>query len=180
MQKLRVFCLVLVSLLAISPAGAVLAQDGTKYALSMTPADGLYSTIMMAGRSKDIRVDLENTGDEAVTKIAIKSELPVGWTVKFDPPRMATLAAFDSKRIYASVLAPESSTTGDYFVTLWAEGEQTSTEKIKIRVTLKRAEMIESVEARAVHPAVDAVAGSDFVFEIQFKYTAQIAISRHV
>ena len=146
MQKLRIICLVLVSLLAISPAGTVFAQDGQEYALTLTPSDGLYSTIMMAGRDKDIRVDLENIGEEAVTKIALKGEVPDGWTLKFDPPRMAILEAFDSERIYASVSAPEDFATGDYFVTLWAEGEQASTEKIKIRVTLKRQEREESVE----------------------------------
>ncbi len=173
MQKLRIICLVLLSLLAISPVGTVLAQDGTEYALSMTPADGLYSTIMMAGREKDIRVDLENIGDEAVTKIALKSEVPEGWTIKFDPPRMASLEAFASQRIYASVLAPENFTTGDYFVTIWAEGDQASTEKIEIRVTLKRQETTELIEVRPIHPTVEAIAGSDFVFEIEFKYVAE-------
>ncbi len=174
MQKLRIICLVLVSLLAISPVGAVFAQEEPEYALTLTPADGVYSTIMMAGRDKDIRVDLENVGDEAVTKIAFNGELPVGWTVTFDPPRMPTLAAFDSERIYASVSAPEDIATGDYFVTLWAEGDQASTEKIEIRVTVKRVEREETVEVRAIHPSVEAVAGSDFVFEIQFKYVGEM------
>jgi len=170
MQKLRILCLVLVSLLALSPAGAVLAQGGTEYALSLTPADGLYSTIMVAGRDKDIRVDLENIGDEAVTKIAIKSEIPEGWTIKYDPPRMASLDAFGSQRIYATVLAPEGTEAGDYFVTLWAESDQASTEKVEIRVMVNRPVTTESVEVRAIHPTVEAIAGSDFVFEVEFKY----------
>ncbi len=174
MQKLRIICLVLVSLLAISPAGAVFAQEEPEYALTMTPADGVYSTIMIAGRDKDIRVDLENIGDEAVTKIALNGELPDGWTVTFDPPRMPTLAAFDSERIYASVLAPEDILTGDYLVTLWAEGDQASTEKIEIRVTVRRVEREQTVEVRAIHPSVEAVAGSDFVFEIEFKYVGDM------
>ncbi|MEE9365138.1 MAG: NEW3 domain-containing protein [Dehalococcoidales bacterium] len=174
MQKLRIFCLVLVSLLAISPAGAVFAQEEPEYALTMTPADGLYSTIMIAGRDKDIRVDLENIGDEAVTKIALNGELPAGWTIKFDPPRMATLAAFDSERIYASVSAPEDTLTGDYFVTLWAEGDQASTEKIEIRVTVRRGETAQTIEVRAIHPSVEAVAGNEFVFEIEFRYVGQM------
>ncbi len=174
MQKLRIFCLLLVSLLAISPVGAVFAQEEPEYALTMTPADGVYSTIMIAGRDKDIRVDLENIGDEAVTKIAFNSEVPVGWTLTFDPPRMATLESFDSERIYASVLAPEDTGTGDYFVTLWAEGAQASTEKIEIRVTVRRAEREQTIEVRAIHPSVEAIAGSDFVFEIQFKYVGDM------
>jgi uncharacterized membrane protein len=174
MQKLRIICLALVSLLAISPVGAVFAQEEPEYALTMTPADGVYSTIMIAGRDKDIRVDLENIGDEAVTKIALNGELPDGWTVTFDPPRMSTLAAFDSERIYASVAAPEDIPTGDYLVTLWAEGDQASTEKIEIRVTVRRPEKAEGIEVRAIHPSVEAVAGSDFVFEIEFKYVADM------
>jgi len=172
MQKLRIICLLIVSLLAVSPVGAVFAQEEPQYALKLTPADGIYSTVMVAGREKDIRVDLENIGDEAVTKIAIQAELPAGWTVKFDPPRMATLAAFDSERIYASVLVPEGFETGDYFVTLWAESDQASTEKVEMRVTVRRPETGESIEVRAIHPTVDAVAGNDFVYEIEFKYVA--------
>ncbi len=174
MQKLRIFCLLLVSLLAISPAGAVFAQEETEYVLTMTPADGVYSTIMVAGREKDIRVDLENIGDNAVTRIAINGEVPDGWRVTFDPPRMASLEPFDSERIYASVLAPEDTDPGDYFVKLWADGEQTSTEVIEIRVTVRRMETEQSIEVRAIHPRVEAVAGNDFVFEIEFKYVGQM------
>ena len=185
MQKLRIICLVLVSLLAISPVGAVFAQgeeepptpelimeEEPQYALKLTPADNVYSTIMVAGREKDIRVDLENVGDEVVTKIDFKSEIPEGWTIKYEPPRMASLGVYDSERIYASVLAPEDFAEGDYFVTIWAEGEQASTEKVEIRVTVKHLEKAESIEVRAIHPSVEAIAGNDFVFEVEFKYTA--------
>jgi uncharacterized membrane protein len=187
MQKLRIICLVLVSLMAISPVGAVFAQEEEEsptpvlimeeepqYALTLKPADGVYSTIMLAGREKDIRVDLENIGDEAVTKVAVMSELPDGWTVNYDPARMPTLEAFDSERIYASVTSPEGTVPGDYFVTLWVESDQASTEKIEIRVTVKVLERVETIAVRAVHPAVEAIAGSDFVFEVEFKYTGEI------
>jgi len=174
MQKMRIFCLLLVSLLAISPVGAVFAQEEPQYVLSLTPSDGVYSTNMVAGRDRDIRVDLENIGEEAVTKIAIKSEIPDGWTVKYDPPRIASLAAYDNERIYATVNAPEDTVTGDYFVKLWAEGDQASTEKVEIRVTVKVLEREETIEVRAVHPSIEAIAGSDFVFELEFKYAGDI------
>jgi len=129
---------------------------------------------MVAGREKDIRVDLENIGEEAVTKLAIKSEIPDGLTIKYDPPRIASLAAYDDERIYASVTAPEGTATGDYFVKLWVEGEQASTEKIEIRVTVKTIERVETIEVSVVHPTVEAIAGSDFVFEVEFKYAGDI------
>ncbi len=174
MQKLRIICLVLVSLLAISPVGAVFAQEEPQYALTLKPVGGVYNTIMLAGREKDIRVDLENIGDEAVTKVEVKSELPDGWTVNYDPARMAILAAFDSDRIYASVTPPSGTAPGDYFVTLWAESDQVSTEKVEIRVTVKVLERVETIEVRGVHPAIEAIAGSDFAFEVEFKYAGEI------
>jgi uncharacterized membrane protein len=185
MQKLRIICLLLVSLIAISPIGAVFAQEEEEppipvlimeegYALTLAPADGVYSTIMIAGREKDIRMDLENIGDEAVTKISIMSELPDGWTVKYDPPRIASLAAFDSERIYAKVSAPATVATGDYFVKLWVEGDQASTEPIDIRVTVKIIERVEALDLRAIHPSVEAIAGNDFVFEVEFKYVGDM------
>lgn len=185
MQKLRIICLLLVSLIAISPIGAVFAQEEEEppipvlimeegYALTLAPADGVYSTIMIAGREKDIRMDLENIGDEAVTKISIMSELPDGWTVKYDPPRIASLAAFDSERIYAKVSAPATVATGDYFVKLWVEGDQASTEPIDIRVTVKIMERVEALDLRAIHPSVEAIAGNDFVFEVEFKYVGDM------
>jgi len=174
MQKLRIICLLLVSMLAISPVGAVFAQGGPQYAISMTPVDGIYSANLVVGQETNIRVDLENTGDEAVTKIALKSEIPDGWTIKFDTPRIATLAAFGSERIYATVSAPENANTGDYFVKLWAEGEQASTGKIEIRVTVKTLPREQTIEVRAVHPTVEAIAGNDFVFEVEFKYAGDI------
>ena len=172
MRTVRIICLLLVSLMAISPVGAVLAQEEEEpeYLLTLTPADGRYDTIAMAGRDKDIRVDLENVGEAAVDKISFSAELPDGWTVQFDPPRLATLAVFDSERIYASIRVPEGTAAGDYMVSLSASGEQASTEKIEIRVTVKILEKEETIEMRVVHPRVEAIAGADFVFELEFQF----------
>ncbi len=169
MKIVRVLCLVLVSLLALSPFGAVFAQ-GQQYALKLTPSDGLYSMIAVAGQNRDFRANLENVGEMAVDKIVFSGEVPEGWAIKFDPPRLASLAAYGSETIYVNITVPEKAEAGDYMFSFRAQGEQASTEKIEVRVTVKEAVRAETIEVRAVHPKVDAIAGADFVFEIEFKY----------
>ena len=68
MRTLRIICLLLVSLMAISPVGGVFAQEEPEYVLTLTPTDGRYDTIIMAGRDKDFRVDLENVGEAPIDK----------------------------------------------------------------------------------------------------------------
>lgn len=173
MKIVRVLCLLLVSLMAVSPLGSVFAQE-EEYELTLTPSDGRYDTIILSGRDKDFRVDLENLGEEAVDKISFSGETPEGWTIRFDPPRIASLAAFDNERVYANIGVPEGTAEGDYFVSLSASGEQASTEKIDIRVTVKILAKVETIELRAIHPRIEAIAGADFVFEVEFKFAGEM------
>ncbi len=173
MKIVRVLCLLLVSLMAVSPLGSVFAQE-EQYELTLTPSDGRYDMIIISGRDKDFRVDLENPGEAAVDKISFSGETPEGWTIKFDPPRLASLAAFDNERVYANINVPEGTAAGDYFVSLSASGEQASTEKIDIRVTVKILEREETIEMRAIHPRIEAIAGADFVLEVEFKFVGEM------
>jgi uncharacterized membrane protein len=183
MRILRVICLLLVSLLAISPIGNVFAQEEeeppapvliseeeTEYILSMTPTEGRYDMIAVAGQDRDFRVELENLGEAAITKISFSADVPEGWTVTYDPPRLAALGVFEGERVYISVYVPEGTAAGDYMVSFGASGEQASAEKIDVRVTVKVLEQVETIEMRAIHPRIEAIAGGDFVFEVEFKY----------
>ena len=170
MKIVRVLCLVLVSLLALSPFGAVFAQVGQQYALKFTPSDGLYNMIAVAGQSRDFRANLENLGEAAVDKIAFSGEVPEGWAIKFDPPRLATLAAYGSETVYVNITVPENAGAGDYMVSFSAKGDQAATEKIEVRVTVREVVRAETIEVRAVHPKIEAIAGAEFVFGIEFKY----------
>jgi uncharacterized membrane protein len=170
MKIVRVLCLVLVSLLALSPFGAVFAQVGQQYALKFTPSDGLYNMIAVAGQNRDFRANLENLGEAAVDKIAFSGEVPEGWAIKFDPPRLATLAAYGSETVYVNITVPEKAGAGDYMFSFSAKGDQASTEKIEVRVTVKEVVREETIEIRAVHPKIEAIAGADFDFGIEFKY----------
>jgi uncharacterized membrane protein len=168
------FVVILVGLLGLSPVSSVFAQDNPNYEMTLTPSDGLYNTTIIAGQARDFRADLENIGDEPITKISFSGSAPEGWTLKFDPTRIASLAPFGSERVYANISVPEKTAPGDYLVSFSASGDQASTEKIEVRVTVRTAAVEESIEMRAVHPRVDAIAGQNFVFEIEFKYTGQV------
>ena len=169
----RMLCVILMGVLALAPVSGVFAQEGN-YELTLNPADGLYNTTIIAGNERDFRADLENIGDEPITRISFTGDAPDGWSLNFDPPRIASLEPFDSERVYAGINVPEDTAAGDYFVSFRAFGDQASTEEIQVRVTVRRAVQEESIEMRAVHPRVEAIAGQEFVFEVEFKFQGEI------
>ena len=54
----RIICLLLVSLLALSPLGTVLAQEA--YELVVLPSLGRYDTVVREGHSGDFDLDINN------------------------------------------------------------------------------------------------------------------------
>jgi len=170
MKIARIFCVLMVSLMALSPVGGVFAQEEPEYALTMTPSDGRYDTIMMAGRDKDFRVDLENTGRETIHRVTVAMEAPDGWTYKTDPTGIASLEVFGNERVYVTIKPPESIAAGDYMIKIMAAGEEASAEEIEVRVTIVIPSREASFEMRAIYPRLEAIAGEDFVFEVEFKY----------
>ncbi len=165
---------ILLTVLGLAPVGSVLAQDNPVYEMTLAPVDGLYNTIIPAGNERDFRMDLANIGDEPITRISFSGTVPDGWTVSFDPARIASLAAFDTERVYARIRVPEGTAAGDYFASFSASGDQVSTEQIQVRVTVRTPQAQESIEMRAVHPRVEAIAGQEFVFEVEFKFAGEI------
>jgi len=172
MKIARIICLLLMSLLAICPLGTVLAQEESSYALALTPSDERYDTTIVAGRDKDFRVELENLGEAAVDKINFSANAPEGWTINFNPERLATLEPFDSQRVYVNITVPSETGAGDYMVTLGASGEQASAEEIDIRVIVKTLAVEEKIELISLYSTLEAIAGGTFEFEVEFKYTS--------
>ena len=173
MKIVRVICLLLVSLLAISPLGSVLAQEEeeeTLHALALTPVTGRYDITAVAGRDKYFLVEVENLGTAAVDNITFSSDKPEGWTIEFSPDKVDSLEALDSQTIEVILKTPTETEAGDYMVTLGASGEQASAEKINIRVTVKSPTIEEKIELSPLYPSLEAIAGGDFVFEVEFRY----------
>lgn len=171
MKLVRVVCLLLVSFLAISPLGSALAQEET-YALELTPYGGRYDTTIFTGKSRVISFTLENSGTATVNNISFSSGGPEGWDVKFSPDKVVSLEAGGDKRIDVTVAVPDGVEGGDYMITFIASGEQASTKKLDIRVMVKVPIREAKIEMRPIYPRLEAIAGEDFVFEVEFQYTA--------
>ena len=173
MKIVRILCLLLVSLMALSPVSAVLAQEEPQYAMALTPYGERYDTTIISGRASIVQVDIENQGDEAINKIAFSADTPENWSVGFDPIGLASLDVYESESIDAIVKVPAGTPAGDYMVTLKASGTEVSAKDIDIRVTVKTITVAaEEIAMSVAHPTIEAIAGQEFVFEVEFRYTA--------
>lgn len=173
MKIMRIVCLLLVSLMAISPIGSVLAQEEEEepeYILVVTPYYDRYNITIMAGSDREFTVKVENLGTAAINNITFSTDKPKGWTIEFSPDIVRTLDAFDSQRVEVSIAPPLGTAAGDYMIALGASGEQASAEKIDIRVTVTQVVKEEKVGVSPTYPTLEAIAGEDFVFEVEFEY----------
>jgi len=161
--------LMLVSLLAISPLSAVFAQSAS---ISFTPSDGKYNAQIFVGREYLLTFNVKNTGTTKVSNIVFASEKPKGWTVEFDPERMAALESAETKRVDATVTVPADADVGDVFVSLSAAADGIAPQKAEIRVTVNRPVVEPKIEVRALYPTLNGIAGEEMVFEVEFLYTA--------
>ena len=165
----RMFCLLLVSLLALYPLGAVFAQE--EYELYLLPSSGRYDTVAKEGESKDFDLDIVNMGTKDITNIAFSAVEPAGWNISFLPEKMDLLEAGESREIIAIMQIPQDIDAGDYMVNLKASGDQASAEKIDIRVKVNIIKEI--IELNPTYPTLEAVAGEDFVYEVGFYYVGE-------
>ena len=172
MKTVRIICLLLVSLMAIYPLGAVLAQEEeeTSYSLTLTPALGRYNTEARAGTGKHFLVDVENLGTVSVDNITFSADLPYGWAVEFSPEKVDLLGALDRETIDVTIASPSVTEVGDYMVTLRASGAQASAEEIDIRVTVTAPVFEEKIEVMAVYSKLEAIAGGEFAFEVEYRF----------
>lgn len=175
MKIVRIICLLVVSLLALCPLGAVLAQEEEQeeYELILVPSGGRYDTIGRAGEAREFSVNVVNLGTEAITNITFSSIEPAGWTIGFSPDKLDLLETLESQEVSAIITPPEDIEAGVYMISLRALGEEASSEKLDIKVDVKVVQ--ERLELNATYPTLKAVAGENFVFEVEFYYIGKEA-----
>ena len=173
MKIVRIICLLLVSLMAIYPLGAVLAQEEEEpsYSLTIAPSLGRYNTEARAGTGKHFPVDVENLGTASVDNITFSSDQPWGWAVVFSPEKVDLLGALGRETIDVTIASPSVTEVGDYMVTLRASGAQASAEEIDIRVTVSAPVFDEKIEVMAVYSKLEAIAGEELAFEVEYRFT---------
>ena len=107
-----------------------------RYQMSLTTPDGRFNTTATAGKNNYFTVVVANTGSAAIDNITFSSDKPTGWTVEFNPTKIDSLAAGESKTIDVNIKPAAKTIAGDYQVILTANGKQ-GTDDITIRVTVE-------------------------------------------
>ena len=116
--------LMVVGLILVAFPGRMVAQDN-KAELTLSLLPGCYYSEVTPGESKTLYLEIENSGDEAITNIELFSDKPEGWTVDFEPENIDYLAADSHQSIDVDVVAGKDTVKDDYTLTLIAEADQT-------------------------------------------------------
>ncbi|MEE8420681.1 MAG: NEW3 domain-containing protein, partial [Dehalococcoidales bacterium] len=181
MKIVRIICLLVISLLALAPVGAVMAQEDPEpeqisaeefeYGLELTPLLERYDTIIVAGRDKSVSFYLANTGNGTINNITFSVEGPRDWDVEFEQKLVETLGVGETGRVDIDLAVPEQTTPGDYMLMLNVAGDEAAATQVDIRVTVNSGFKDPKIELRQLYPTLEAIAGEEFVFEVEFLYT---------
>lgn len=104
--------------------------------MSFDTSDGKLNTNATVDQDTKISFVLKNTGSAPLQNITFSSSPPTGWTAKFQPDHVDTLAPNQQQDITAIVHPGSQTLAGDYMVTLTASASGTSASQ-DIRVTVQ-------------------------------------------
>jgi len=116
--------LMTVGLMIVAFPGQILAQ-GDKVELTLRLLPGYHYTEIAPGENKTLYLEIENSGDKAITNIRLFSDKPKGWIVDSRPERIGYLGAGSHQGIEVNVVADPDTAKGEYTLTLIAEADQT-------------------------------------------------------
>ena len=119
--------LLAVAVLVISASpGRISAQDD-KFELTLRLLPGYYYVEITPGENTTLYLEIENSGNKAITNIRLYSDKPKDWIVDFKPESVDYLGARSRHAIDVNVIADPDSEKGEYTLTLIAEADQTRT-----------------------------------------------------
>ncbi len=107
------------------------------HVLTLVPTMERYNTSATAGRDSYFSIELLNEGTSPIDDITLSSEKPEDWTIEFSPETVDALNAESSRQVEVNIKPQPRAIAGDYYITIRAEGKQTSARKIDIRVTVE-------------------------------------------
>ena len=106
------------------------------YKMSITTPSQTLNADAYAGKETAVAFYIQNSGSADLKNISLTSEAPSGWSVRFDPTSVDTIAAGQYTQVTAYISAASDAITGDYVVTLNAKSDDASTSS-DFRVTVK-------------------------------------------
>jgi len=108
-----------------------------KYELTLLPATERYNTNVTAGKDNFFSLELKNAGTAPVDDITFSSDKPEGWTIKFTPEEVSTLAADKTQTIDVTIKPAAKAIAGDYSVSFRAASNKATAQRLEIRVTVE-------------------------------------------
>ena len=118
--------LMTVGLMIMALPSQILAQ-GDKVELTLKLLPGYYYIEIIPGENKTLYLEIENSGNKAITNIRLSSDKPKGWIVDFRPESIGYLCVGSHQAIDVNVVADPDADKGEYTLTLIAEADQTRT-----------------------------------------------------
>jgi len=103
--------------------------------LSLRGPDGRLSGEATAGKEKSFTFTLANTGTAAADKVKLSTTPPSEWKVTFNPDTIPELKPGDKVDVAVNMTPSDKAITGDYMVTVRANGDGTS-DSAAFRVTV--------------------------------------------
>jgi uncharacterized membrane protein len=111
------------SLVAILLPRPTLAQ-GEKIDLTLTLVPGDYYNEVKVGEDKRFFLEVNNSGNKAITNIRLSSEKPDGWVIDFRPAVIYYLGSGSVQTVDINIKPDSKTTKGTYTVTLIAEANE--------------------------------------------------------
>lgn len=109
------------------------------YDMKITTPDGRLNTEATAGQDSNFTVVINNTGSGNLEKVTVESRStnrPSGWTVTFNPEKIESLPAGESKEVQVTIRPTEKTIAGDYMLSVEAQPEaKNAYGNLQIRVT---------------------------------------------
>jgi len=88
-------------------------------------------------RGEFFSVEGENSGSAPVDDVILSAEAPEDWEIEFTPSTIDSITADGGQAVEVNIRPAARAIAGDYYISLRAEGSQTSAERIDIRVSVR-------------------------------------------
>ena len=106
------------------------------YSMQLTTPDERLNASGSAGSEIRQTLVVRNDGTAPLEGVELTSTAPTGWTVRFDPAVVPTVAPQDEGQVSAIITPTGDAIAGDYVVTLTAENENANASQ-QLRVTVE-------------------------------------------
>ena len=136
----------------------LVAQVAGESQVRLTTPDGRLSGELQANKSTPVTLVLVNTGSAPARKIKLSANAPGGWEVTMDPEVVSELKANEQVEVTANVQPAEKALAGDYMLTFRATPEQSPSESVEYRATVRTSTIWGIVGVALIAVAVGVVA----------------------